>query len=54
MSHCLLSPSPCSLALKTVVGVVLFGVLYWMVKKVGKPTAEYLDGRSAVSHAPSF
>ena len=50
--------SCCSLPLpptgpQTVVGVVLFGVLYWLVKKLGKPTAEYLDERSAVSHTPS-
>ena len=34
---------------QTVTAVVVGGVIIWLVKKVGKPVAEYLDDRSQVS-----
>ena len=35
--------------LQTVVVVVMGGVIVWLIKKIGQPVAEFLDGRSAVS-----
>ena len=42
-------PPPFNPHTQTVTAVVVGGVIIWLVKKVGKPVAEYLDDRSQVS-----
>lgn len=39
---------------QTVTAVVVGGVIIWLVKKVGKPVAEYLDDRSQVRASYSY
>ena len=49
-----LPPPPPHTHTQTVTAVVVGGVIIWLVKKVGKPVAEYLDDRSQVRASYSY